>query len=187
MSVPEFRCGDVVCELGQGVFGRLIQRFTRGLFEAKTWASHAGRIVTAGDTVMIAEALRVFTIQPLDTGRRIKVWRHKAAFSEETLDCLWRKALYYKGKSYGWWKNAAHAIDGFLQKVTPFKHVYLFRRLIGVTDYPICSWEVAWTMSDCAGYRFGLAPNAASPDDIADWCEAHPDEWELIYDNVTGA
>ena len=21
--------------------------------------------------------------------------------------------------------------------------------------------------------------------DIADWCEAHPDAWELIFDNVT--
>ena len=179
-----FKCGDVVCELGQSFFGRAIRWFTRGWYEPRTWASHAARMI---DATHIAEALRRFTVGVFDGNRKVKVWRLKAGFSADTQRCMVDKARHYEGKDYGWWKNAAHAADGLLQKVTPFKRVYLFRRLIGMSDYPICSWEVAWTFDECAGYRFGVPPNAATPDDIADWCEGHPDEWELIYDNVTGA
>ena len=182
MTAPTFQCGDVVCELGQSWVGRAIQWFTRGWCEAKTWASHTGHML---DATLIAEALRVFTIQPLDMTRRIKVWRYKPGLSECEKVCIVQKALHWEGKAYGWWKNAAHAGDCLLEKVTPFRHVYLFRRLIGMADYPICSWATAWTFWGCLVYLFGVPPNAASPDDFADWCEAHPDEWELIYDNVT--
>lgn len=179
---PTFQCGDVVCELGQGFLGRAIQWFTRGLFEARTWASHAGRML---DSAYIAEALRHFTIQRLDPARKVRVWRYKKGLGAAVQECMGGKAEEYAGRQYGWWKNAAHAVDGFLQKVTPFRHVYLFRRLIGMTKYPICSWEVAWTFDECAGLRFGVPPNGATPDDIADWCEKHPDDWELVYDNVS--
>jgi len=183
MTTPEFRCGDVVDELGQSWFGRTIQWFTRGRFEAKTWATHTGHMV---DAEHIAEALWRFTIQPLDVTRKIKVWRHKPGLAESEQICIRQKALHWLGKAYGWWKNAAHALDGLLEKLTPFRHVYLFRRLIGMADYPICSWATAWSYEECCGLRFGVAPNAATPDDIADWCEAHPEEWVCIYDNVTG-
>lgn len=182
MTAPTFQCGDVVCELGQSLIGRAIQWFTCGRYEPKTWASHAGRMV---DQTNIAEALLHFAIRPLDVARKVRVWRYRAGFNEATQDCMMVKALHYQGKDYGWWKNIAHAADGLLEKLTPFRHVYLFRRLIGQSDYPICSWETAWTFAECAGVRFGVPPNAATPDDIADWCEAHPEEWELIYDNVT--
>jgi len=181
MTTPEFRCGDVVCELGQSWLGRAICWFTRGWYEPTTWASHAGRMV---DATNIAEALWHFVIHALDTGRRIKVWRRRQGLPTPVIACMRAKAAEYLGRDYGWWKNAAHAVDGFLERVTPFRHVYLFRRLVGMTDYPICSWEVAWTFDECVSYRFGVPPNAATPDDIADWCESHPDEWELIYDNV---
>lgn len=187
MDVPEFRNGDVVCEHGTGFFGRAIQWFTRGWFEARTWASHAARML---DGNLIAEAEWHFEVHAFDPTRKVKVWRRREAFPDEVLDCFTVKAEHYKGKDYGWWKNAAHAADALLEK-TPlrwvFGHVYLFRLVIGVSDYPICSWEVAWTFDECADYRFGVPPNEAAPDDIADYCESHPDEWECIYDNVTGA
>jgi len=184
VTVTEFKCGDVVCELGQSFFGRAIRWFTRSWGEKGTWASHTGHMI---DDTHIAEALAKFTIQPLDVARRVKVWRLKVGLSESEEICIRVKAQHWLGKSYGWWKNGAHAIDCLLEKITPFKHVYLFRRFIGVADYPICSWATGWTYDECVGYRFGVPPNAAAPDDIADWCETHPDDWELIFDNVTGA
>ena len=182
MTAPTFQCGDVVCELGQSWFGRAIRWFTRGAFEPRTWAAHTGHMV---DATNIAEALRKFTIRPLDAGRKIKVWRYRPGLAETVEICIRQKALHWLGKAYGWWKLAAHAADGLIEKLTPFPHVYLFRRLIGMADYPYCSWATGWTYEECVVYRFGVPPNAAAPDDIADWCESHPDEWELIYDNVT--
>ena len=186
MTAPTLQCGDVVCELGQSFFGRAIQWFTRGWFEAKTWASHTGHML---DATHIAEALRVFTIQPLDATRKIKMWRYRPGLSEGEQICIRQKALHWLGKAYGWWKNAAHAGDGLLEK-TPLRylfkngHVYLFRRFLGIADYPVCSWATGWTFWECICYKFGIPPNGAAPDDIADWCEASPD-WELVYDNVT--
>lgn len=181
MEAPAFQCGDVVCETGQAFISRLIRWATCGAFEGRSWASHAGRMINATD---IAEALWRFRVHPLDTRRSVKVWRYKPGFSDKVQLCMNIKALHYKGKKYGWWKIGAHFADGLLEKLTPFRHVYLFRRLIGVADYPICSWETAHTFYGCAGIRFGVAPNAATPDDIADWCEKSPD-WVCVYDNVT--
>jgi len=182
-DVPTFKCGDVVCEMGQTRLGRLIQWFTCGAYEAKTWASHAGRMI---DQENIAEALWSFTIRPLDPDRKVRVWRYRPGFPQPVQDCMVVRALHYKGRRYGWWKNAAHAVDGFLEKMLPVRRVYLFRRFIGVLVYPFCSWERSWAFALCEDLRIGCSPNAATPDDIADWCETSPD-WELVYDNVETA
>ena len=187
MTAPAFQCGDVVCELGQSWMGRAIQWFTRGWYEAATWASHAGHML---DETFIAEALAKFTIQPLDVARKVKVWRYRPGLTTLQQECMRFKAFGWLGKGYGWWKNAAHAADGLLEKTplrTLFGHVYFFRRMIGMLPYPICSWGTAWSFWTCVGILFGISPSGASPDDIADWCESHPDDWELIFDNVTGA
>ena len=183
MTVPEFKCGDVVCELGQGWLGRAIQWATRGWREAKTVCTHVGRMVNATE---IAEAGLRFVVHPLDTARRIRVWRYKHGFTEVEIKCMQAKADYYKGRAYGWWKLIPHLADGILEKFLPFRHVYLFRRVLFLKDYPICSWEVAWTLSECAGLLLGTAPRYATPDDIADFLKTSP-AWELIFDNVTGA
>ena len=183
MNQPAFQCGDLVEECGKSMLSRLIAWATCGWREAKTVCTHVGRMVNATE---IAEAGMTFKVHALDVTRRIKVWRYRPGFSDSEIGCMWGKAYYYKGKHYGWWKLIPHLADGLLEKVLPFKHVYMFRRLLFLKDYPICSWEVAWTLSECAGLLLGTAPRYATPDDIADFLKKSP-AWELIFDNVTGA
>ena len=183
MTAPAFQCGDVVEECGKSRLSRLIAWATRGWHEAKTVCTHVGRMVNATD---IAEAGLRFVVHPLDTVRRIRVWRYKHGFAEGDLGCMRSKAMYYKGRAYGWWKLIPHLADGLLEKVLPFKSVYLFRRLLFLKNYPICSWEVAWTLWECAGLLLGTAPRYATPDDVADFLAASP-AWECVYNNVTGA
>jgi len=179
-----FRCGDVVGEYGPSWLGRAIAWATRGRYEARTWCSHVGRMVSPTE---IAETGARFRIVPFDVTRKVRVWRFRTGLSHEALACMTAKAQQYLGAHYGWWKLLPHLADGLLEKLLPVRSVYLFRRLMCLKRYPICSWEVAWTYEECVGYRFGVSPRAATPDDIVDWIEAHPDDWECVYDNVEEA
>lgn len=49
-----------------------------------------------------------------------------------------------------------------------------------VTSTPICSWVVAYAYAKI-GYRFGVSPRVATPDDIDDWIKANPKEWTQVY------
>ena len=183
MTVPTFQCGDVVEECGQSRLSRLIAWATRGWHEAETVCTHVGRMVTATD---VAEAGLRFVVRPLDTARRIRVWRYEPGFSQIEVKCMRGKADYYKGKKYGWWKLIPHLLDGLLEKALPFRHVYLFRRLLFIKRYPMCVWEFAWTFWECVGLLFGASPRFVTPDCISDFLATSP-SWVCIFDNVTGA
>ncbi|HPD15818.1 MAG TPA: hypothetical protein PLE19_12760 [Planctomycetota bacterium] len=178
-----FQAGDVVCEVGTLLLGRAIAWATRGRREAKTVCTHVGRMV---DPTTIAEAGLRYKVHAFDPTRRVRVFRYRPGLPDAARDCMWHKAWEYVDRVYGFLKLGLHLADGVLEKVLPVKHVYLFRRLC-MTDYPICSWDVAWAYDECAGVRFGVPPRAATPDDILDWLEAHPEDWECVYDNTGSA
>jgi hypothetical protein len=79
----------------------------------------------------------------------------------------------YVGRRYGYLKMLAHLLDWL------FLGVYLFRRIASMDRYPICSWVVAHAYGK-TGRHFGVAPGAASPDDIWDYVVAHPQEYRCV-------
>jgi len=81
------------------------------------------------------------------------------------------EALRQVGKSHGYVKAVAHFLDWVLLGA------YVFRRMARSKRYPICSWLVADAFKT-AGKHFGVAPGAASPDDIWDFMQAH---YETIH------
>jgi len=83
------------------------------------------------------------------------------------------KAREYLGREYGYFQLVGHFLDWFLQGP------YVFRRLTGSDDYPICSWVVAHAFA-VVGVTFGVEPGAAQPDDIHDYVSTHPDPFERI-------
>ena len=83
------------------------------------------------------------------------------------------RAEGYVGKSYGYLKLVTHMIDYFLGGR------YVARRFTSSDNYPICSWVVAYAYSD-GGLTFGVAPGAASPDDIWDFCIGHPEKYMVV-------
>ena len=56
---------------------------------------------------------------------------------------------------------------------------YVFRRLGRMDRYPICSWLVAHSYK-AAGLHFGVAPGAATPDDIWDFVTTRTDRFQEI-------
>lgn len=172
--------GDIFLTRGRSLISRAIRLCTRTIGESRTRVNHAGVIVRGGP---VAEARAV---EALSTVRlhsfydrygppctdHVAVYR-PAGITTEQRDAITRAALSYVGRPYGWLKLAAHFGDWLLCGA------YVLRRLTDSDNYPICSWVVAHAYKS-AQMSFGVAPGAATPDDIWDHIHAHPEEFEEI-------
>ena len=156
-----------------------IRFFTRRIGEAPTRVNHAGMILHGGGlrAAWIVEALRTVVCRSL-----LKAYANRkndvAVYRCRGLDGRQRQALaeaarVYIGRRYGYVKIVAHALDWVLQGA------YVFRRFTGMDRYPICSWLVAQAYSK-QGLNFGVAPGAASPDDLWDFVTKRTDLYECI-------
>lgn len=173
-----FETGDIVHVKGQGLLSRLIRWFSRGGGEQRTWASHSAMVLRCvGDEVEIIEAIYKVVVRPIKAyagGKsRLLVSRRPGGLSEEEKEKMTEKAEDYQGRKYGYWKLFMHALDRI------FNNRYVFRRLAGMDDYPICSWLVAYVYDRVLGVQFGGPPDAAQPDDILDHCVEK--EWEFVW------
>lgn len=170
-----FQTGDVVCFGDRSWISRAIAWCTRSHGEPRTKCTHVGVMY---DSMNICESVRTVEIGPVSP-RLEDGWRQvfrPIGLTEDQARSIRAQCRYYRGKSYGWWKNLAHAVDGLLGGV------YLARRLCRIDKYPICSWLVAWVYERCVKpSAFGVRPNAAQPDDIHDWVSSHPDEYVLVW------
>ena len=93
--------------------------------------------------------------------------------SEEEIRTVVAAAEGYVGRRYGVLTLVAHLADWVLQGA------YVFRRLTNDDRYPICSWLVAHAFKR-VGKSFGVAPGAASPDDVWDFCVNNPDKYAVV-------
>ena len=111
----------------------------------------------------------------------VAVYRHDRMGYNRMLNIQRTLKRYEKeGKGYGWFKIAAHFFDYAASAFTGYtKHVYAFRRLCRMKDYPQCAWLAGWVMKH-AHLAFTTPVAAAQPDDLMDEVEADPD-WVCIW------
>jgi len=188
-GLPEFLGGDIVLFAARddwyGVFSRWLMR-TRG--EGPTYAVHTAQFLDPGRylELEIVGKIRVTSAIltkrfALDTWQRrgFEVWRCRALTKEQRA-ALTRQALTYVGASFGWAKFVTHLLDGVITKLAG-REVLFFRRLNHDQRYPICSWITAFSYDHALHYQFGVPPECADPDQIADWVSGHPEEWVRVY------
>lgn len=183
---PELKSGDIVCVGSKGLLSKLIRWFTRVGGENRTFCSHVG-VMYDSATVCEAQAqvnMNAFfdTYYQLNPNNYwVEVWRRQQ-LSANDVACIKKKCMEYKGRTYGYLKILAHALDGLLSKIT-YRDIYLFRRLCRMDNYPICSWLVAYVYDHCVFPRaFGVEASRATPDDIHDHLinsNAYKQVWSL--------
>jgi hypothetical protein len=83
--------------------------------------------------------------------------------------------MRYKGEAYGVFAIPLHFADWAL-----FKGRVVARRWSRNAEHPICSTLISRAWS-AVGLHFGIAPYAAQPDDIHDYCQAHPVKYHPIW------
>lgn len=177
--------GDIVLTRGTSILSQLIRLASRGLrgfgLEQRTKANHVGLVVRGASTfqqAVIVEALHTVKRHALGVqygGRQTEVAIYRPInLTPMQVNRVVEEAERYVGRRYGYLKIAAHALD------TVLLGAYAFRRLARMDRYPICSWLVAYAYERGAGKDFGVPPYTAQPDDISDFCEAHPEAYNLV-------
>jgi hypothetical protein len=174
--------GDVFYVRSKTPLGRIIRFFSRRPFEAPTKTNHTGMFAEYGRIrdVKCIEASHVtkhhsFWDNYYGKDCWITVYRCKD-LPYNTRLMLVEEAMSFVGHVYGYWKLLLHLGDWFLMGAN------VFRRLAILDAFPICSLEVAHPYAKILGYRFGLSPKSAQPDDMLDWTEAHPNKWDCLLE-----
>ena len=173
----QLQAGDVLVTRGKGLLSKAIRFFTRRIGESRTKVNHVGVIVEGGpvEEAVVVEALWKVVRRPLVDGYGAEGSSDVGIFrptnlTEEEIRTIVAAANGYVGRRYGVLKLFAHLADWVLQGA------YVFRRITRLDRYPICSWLVACSFEK-AGKTFGVAPGAASPDDIWDFCRRETDKY----------
>lgn len=172
--------GDVLVTRGTGWLSKAIRVFTRRIGESRTKVNHVGLVVDGGplEEAWVVEALWKVVRRRLVAGYGSKRSPAVGIFrptnlSEEEIRTVVAAAEGYVGRRYGVLKLVAHLADWVLQGA------YVVRRLTNDDRYPICSWLVAHAFKR-VGKSFGVAPGAASPDDVWDFCVNNPDKYAVV-------
>jgi hypothetical protein len=152
------KSGDIVLVSGRGWRARLIKWFTRSRGEAKTKVTHCALAVSS--THVIHATWRGVRVGKRDRGAAYRPTNIPAA----ALGRIVSRAYSYTGRPYGYGTILLHVLG--LQKFAS-------------GEAPICSWIVTVPYSE-EGYHFGVEPRAASPDDIADYIDAHPKRYAIV-------
>ncbi len=171
---------DILLARRRSFISRAIRFFTQSFGEARSEVSHAGLVVEGGmiEQAKIVEAAgRVAKRHLLPRyGKRSHTdvaFYRPLNLTQQQRDIIVGAAEEYVGRDYSYFKIILHLLDWVLQGA------YFFRRLGGIDDYPICSWLVAKSYAK-AGKTFGVAPGAASPDDIWDFVTRHPHRYLMV-------
>ena len=174
---------DVFLTRGPGLVSRLIRFFTRAIGESRTQVNHVGIVVEDGPLQ------DVNVIEALSKVRRHSLWAtygpprrdwvaifRPTNLTDAEIEAVVKEAERHwrEADGYGYVKIVLHFLDWLLLGA------YVFRRLARMERYPICSWLVADAFKE-ADKSFGVSPGAASPDDIWDFIQRHPDIYEEVY------
>jgi hypothetical protein len=178
------KAGDVFFTRGQSLLGRLIRWAQSDPGETNgVWANHAGVVVARGELYERNAELRAVVVEALGRVKRhawvqgsneVRVFRPVPPLSAYQLAQLLEAADAFVGDRYGWWKLLFHLVDR-----AAFKGQKVLSSLLRVDNRPICSYLAAKVFA-AAGQTFGMLPQAADPDEMLDYCLAHPEEWEEV-------
>jgi len=178
--------GDIVMTRADTFLGWAIRSATRGRGEKRSWVNHVG-VIVSGDSLtnaVIVEALHRVEKRHLwgaYAGKEtdVAIFRMKDLRDDERAK-LSECAERYVGKRYGYAKIGLQWIDSVIGRARG-KHTYWFRRLGFIDSMPICSVLVA-TCFRSIGRSFGVPAEAATPDDIWDWCNDHRRRFEQVLE-----
>jgi hypothetical protein len=191
-QTPQFLAGDIILFAGQGdLYAKASRWLMRGHFERPTYAIHTAQFLDRGRVLEMDFVGRIRTASDvlnnkkrykLDMWRRrgLEVWRCPT-LTDHQRRALTRCALTYTNVRFGTAKCMAHILDDLLGKVV-HKDIFFLRRIDPADRHPVCSGITAAVYDKALGYRFGVEPQCADPDQIHDWVTAHPHEWTCVLE-----
>jgi hypothetical protein len=177
-QVPRFLAGDILLFAGQGdLYSKVGAWLMRGPGEGPTYSVHTAQFLNSRHVLEMDFKVRIKSAgEVVNKPRGFEVWRNRT-LSDPERRALTHQALAYTKVRFGMLKFLEHLFDALISRAA-HRDIFLLRRLH--TDYPVCSGITAMTYDKALGYRFGVPPECADPDQIYDWLVAHPDEWVRV-------
>lgn len=169
----KFKPGDIGLSRNNSWISKII------LWVESVWTkdanfSHAYVLI---GTNIVVEALDKIRISPLNKydNKSTKVWRIPLT-AQERID--FQEGMYKRiGGAYGYLKYPGFILDAastvllrFFGKKTP---VFIFSKVLGLSNIPVCSQLVVWGIHKYTTYRFLDAQGK-----IINWREVNPDRLE---------
>jgi hypothetical protein len=183
------RAGDTFFTRSTSLLGRLIRWGETESGEMRTWTNHTGVVIEPGWLMppndykrqylpaIVVEALWKVREGPLKLNdTEVRAFRPIPPYYDLELARFIVEAKSFVGNRYGWWKLFGFLIKRATHgKVDPTKFYFIKNR-------PICSYLAAWCNKEARPslLNFGMLPQMADPDEMLDYCEAHPDLWEEL-------
>ncbi len=168
--------GDVFFTRSNSLLGRLIRWAETDPGEIDSLVNHSGNYVADGEasSADTVQAVGHVTLGPLAEGTEAYIYRPVPPLTKEEKIALRSYALSYVGDRYGWWKLLFHLADRFL-----FKGKKILSSLLFINSRPICSFLTAHVEA-MVNRTFGMDPDVADPDNMIDYCDTHPEQWQFI-------
>lgn len=181
---PMFEPCDLVFVSGNSWLSKLIKFFTRHGGEPPTKITHIAGFDTPSTIIEASLKVKKTDVKKWDKKHKYyEVWRNLNISYEEKTKIV-KYVRDYENNFYGWQKLFFHMLDGILGKIFN-KEIFLFRKLLFIEKYPICSWLWAYGYKDGYDYEFGNKPNVVSPDDMYDFVIKN-DDWIKIFKKENG-
>lgn len=173
--------GDLIFVQSLNWMSRAIRFFERGWGEKPSLVNHVAGVVDPAidpERAYVVEAtlpgVKYHRVSEIGWGHaQVAIYRH-VSLTPDQISAVRREALIYEGRRYGFSKIVAHMLDWFLGKR------YVFRRLAGMDDLPMCAWVWSHAYRRGAGVEFGAPANQVDPDDMYDYVVNHPNEWGCV-------
>lgn len=106
-------------------------------------------------------------------GAEVVIWRRRD-LTDVQRGLIASAALSQLRKHYGAFKLVLFALDAICGTTW-------FTWRLSLTNFKVCSQFVAWCHEIRSPGVFGRPWNQVSPDDIDDWCLAHPEAWQEVF------
>lgn len=174
-ELERLQSADIGLSSSDSFVGRAIRYFEAAQSGSARY-SHAwialGKLT---DKPQVIESLWKIARSPVGkyADQKIIVYRHKNLTRGQRNEVA-LKCVELTNHSYGTLKIPLFALDGIFR-------TYFFTKMFGVSSFKVCSNLVAWAYESVLGHEvFGTCWRSVTPDVIDDYCQAHPDTWEVV-------
>jgi len=168
---------------GTSWLSRAIRWVERDKDEAKSWTNHVGLVTFEGYITIPPDGIGATVSEALWHIKEHSWWQAHggeitsiAVFaprgvSHAQISRIIGNARTRTGNRYAWWRLPGYLIERFT-KIKVSKAFFL-------KDRNVCSNHAALAL-EAAGIRFPEPAGQLDPDEMMDYCLAHPDEWDFI-------
>jgi hypothetical protein len=187
-TYPFAQPGDVIFTQGQDLLQKAIRWAERSHGESKSWCNHTGLVTRPGYLVppdcreqnlaWVSEALwhvenhNWFEYHEENQGYSVAVFRPYGV-SGKHIRAIVANAESRTGDRYAWWRLFGFLGERLTGGLVPFTKLFFLK------ERNVCSNHVALAMIE-GGVWFGQQPFELDPDEMMDYCMAHPDEFRFV-------